>query len=200
MEREAVDVIILGAGVGGLAAARTLRRAGLIVTVLEARDRVGGRVHTIREPFARFPVELGAEFVHGVPDEILDIVKAAGLPLVESSGDNWCVRDDGPSKCDFWSLVGEVFEKLPGPDAEDVPFRTFLSGLDAGEGAELANRFVEGFHAADPDLVGVRYLSDAESGSEEVEGKRAFRVLDGYDRVVEWLAEGLGDGAFLFLY
>jgi monoamine oxidase len=58
------DAIVLGAGIAGLKAARDLHDAGLRVVVLEARDRVGGRVWTDRDA-ADHPVELGAEFVHG---------------------------------------------------------------------------------------------------------------------------------------
>lgn len=58
------DVIIVGAGAAGLAAADAARDAGLSVTLLEARDRVGGRAWTSYD-FAPHPVELGAEFIHG---------------------------------------------------------------------------------------------------------------------------------------
>ena len=61
---QGVDALVLGAGVAGLKAARDLHDAGLRVVVLEARERVGGRVWTDRG-FAPHPVELGAEFVHG---------------------------------------------------------------------------------------------------------------------------------------
>jgi monoamine oxidase len=57
-------ILILGAGMAGLAAARDLHDAGVPVTVLEARDRLGGRVYTNRR-FAGIPVEFGAEFIHG---------------------------------------------------------------------------------------------------------------------------------------
>jgi monoamine oxidase len=58
------DAIVLGAGIAGLKAARDLHDAGLRVVVLEARDRVGGRIWTDRG-WGGAPVELGAEFVHG---------------------------------------------------------------------------------------------------------------------------------------
>ena len=58
------DAIVLGAGIAGLKAARDLHDAGLRVVVLEARDRIGGRVWT-DHAWAAHPVELGAEFVHG---------------------------------------------------------------------------------------------------------------------------------------
>ncbi|MCS7050305.1 MAG: FAD-dependent oxidoreductase, partial [Thermomicrobium sp.] len=66
MGEHAVDdrVLILGGGVAGLAAAWRLVQAGVEVLVLEARERVGGRVWTTFE-YGPFPVELGAEFIHG---------------------------------------------------------------------------------------------------------------------------------------
>lgn len=59
-----MSTLVIGAGMAGLAAARDLHDAGETVTVLEARDRTGGRVFTDRA-FAGIPVELGAEFIHG---------------------------------------------------------------------------------------------------------------------------------------
>src|SRR3954468_16890685 len=63
----AMDAIVIGAGVAGLAAARELKRHGLDVIVLEARSRTGGRLHTIRERGWPIPIEAGAEFMHGKP-------------------------------------------------------------------------------------------------------------------------------------
>src|SRR5207245_8120167 len=75
------QVVIIGAGVAGLTAARKLAAAGTRVLVLEARDRLGGRVLTHHA--AEGPVELGAEFVHGAFPEILTVVEEAGLRLRE---------------------------------------------------------------------------------------------------------------------
>jgi len=58
-------VIVIGAGAAGLSAAAALGEAGLAVAVLEARERIGGRIITLRDPVCQSPVELGAEFVHG---------------------------------------------------------------------------------------------------------------------------------------
>src|SRR5213592_202786 len=75
------QVVIIGAGVAGLTAARELSAAGARVLVLEARDRLGGRVMTHHT--ADGPVELGAEFVHGAFRETLAVVEEAGLRLRE---------------------------------------------------------------------------------------------------------------------
>src|SRR5665213_967945 len=76
------EVLIFGAGVAGLTAARDLTAAGARVLVLEARDRLGGRVLTHHTPDG--PVELGAEFVHGAVEETLSVAREAALPLRET--------------------------------------------------------------------------------------------------------------------
>src|SRR6266852_1286399 len=78
-DRKRVDVLVLGAGAAGLAAARDLSHAGLHVTVIEARPRVGGRVFTVHDPRSPVPLELGAEFIHGESAETLPLARAAGL-------------------------------------------------------------------------------------------------------------------------
>lgn len=83
------DVLIAGAGVAGLAAARDLCAAGREVIVVEARDRTGGRVYTRRDPAWPVPVELGAEFVHGRPREIWEVIEKAGLAACDVTGESW---------------------------------------------------------------------------------------------------------------
>src|SRR5437762_1015653 len=76
-----LDVIVIGGGIAGLTAARDLEAAGVQVLVLEARERLGGRIFTQYDN--GYPVELGAEFVHGRPPEILELAAEGGLPLAE---------------------------------------------------------------------------------------------------------------------
>lgn len=76
------DTIVIGAGMSGVTAARMLADAGTDVIVLEARDRVGGRMHTDRT--AGFPVDLGASWVHGIEGSALwDLVQALDIPTLE---------------------------------------------------------------------------------------------------------------------
>src|SRR5215216_7710959 len=89
MEDEA-DILIIGAGAAGLAAARELTVAGRNVIVLEARERIGGRINT---HFDTWPIELGAEFVHGKPPETLKIVERAQLKLQTVPNLHWHLHD-----------------------------------------------------------------------------------------------------------
>jgi monoamine oxidase len=81
-------VIVVGAGIAGLAAARTLADRGHDVVVLEARDRVGGRIHTSRQ-WPDVPVDLGASWIHGVDaNPITELARKAGAGTVATSYDN----------------------------------------------------------------------------------------------------------------
>ena len=75
------DTIIIGAGAAGLAAARRLFDAGQRIIVLEARNRIGGRIWTDPE-FTSFPLELGAEFIHGENAVTHDIVESLGFQTI----------------------------------------------------------------------------------------------------------------------
>ena len=84
-QQDQCDVAIVGAGVSGLAAARDLTNAGLTVTILEARHRIGGRVLTYHDPLSGLPIELGAEFIHGHPPELMQVMEHNSLRSYEVS-------------------------------------------------------------------------------------------------------------------
>src|SRR5881409_109676 len=72
------DVVVIGAGMSGLSAARDLARAGLDVRVLEARDRVGGRIHTLHEP-SPHGLEIGAQMIHGSRAPTWELIREFGV-------------------------------------------------------------------------------------------------------------------------
>ena len=74
-------VIIIGAGAAGLSAAQRLASAGLSVTILEARDRIGGRIFMHRDPRFPSPIALGAEFIHGLAPEIWEPLQSRKIAI-----------------------------------------------------------------------------------------------------------------------
>lgn len=185
MERDP-DVIIIGAGMAGLAAASELGRSGLAVCILEARDRIGGRVFTQHDPACEVPIELGAEFIHGRPREIWDPLEKARIEITEVDGDNWCVANGRLSTCNFFEQVESILDKMD----ESLPDESFMAFLDRcfgnqktqgeREARQHAVRYVSGFNAADPAQVGVHWLVQGMHAEEEIEGDRAFRARNGY--------------------
>src|ERR1700761_3325944 len=91
-ENHSTDILILGAGMAGLTAARALAERGLHVTVLEARERVGGRVFT-RQTDEGVAVELGAEFIHGRAPELWALIDECEAQTTERGGS--MVREEG---------------------------------------------------------------------------------------------------------
>src|SRR5579864_3466311 len=119
------DVIVVGAGIAGLTAAAKLGGSGLSVLLLEARDRVGGRIWTQRSPTHDVPIEFGAEFIHGLPPEIWQPLQSANARITEVQGDSWC-RDAQLCPCDFFDPVDHILNKMD--DRE--PDESFLQFLE----------------------------------------------------------------------
>ena len=173
------QVVIIGAGVAGLTAARELAAAGARVLVLEARDRLGGRVMT--QHTAEGPVELGAEFVHGAFPETLAVVQEAGLRLRE------VVRP--PRR--YFSAMDTLLGLATVGDA-DESFQHLLERVDAtSEIKAQALRLVEGYHAADPARMSVQALIRNTAADERPESERQFRFAEGYDGIVKAMVQGV---------
>lgn len=187
------SVIIIGAGIAGLAAAAQLGQAGIPVVLLEARDRIGGRIFTKHDPASGAPIELGAEFIHGLPSEIWDPLRNAKAEITEVSGQSWCESDAQLSSCDFFSEVDSLLESMD--DSE--PDESFLNFLDRcfpnskhnprlEETKRRAIAYVSGFNAADPGLVGVHWLVQGMHAEARNQGDRAFRSKNGYTDLLEF--------------
>jgi monoamine oxidase len=177
-------VVIIGAGVAGLAAATKLAQSEIPVILLEARDRIGGRVFTQPDRLGA-PIELGAEFIHGLPPEIWKLLPASEIEEVE--GEHWCVSSHGLSQCKFFPQVDAILEAMDDslPDESFLAYleRKFPNPLHDAELEEAKRRaigYVSGFNAADPGLVGVHWLVAEMRAEEQIQGHRAFRSRNGY--------------------
>jgi monoamine oxidase len=186
------SVLIIGAGAAGLAAARDLSAAGVRVTLIEARERIGGRIYT-HHTSNIVPVELGAEFVHGQHPQLLQIIESSGAPLCDVTDRHWYLEDGALSNShDFWNKLSSLMD-LMNSDQPDRTFQDFLDSLPNDEATvrakEVATRYVEGFHAANVNRIGVHGLIAANEAEAEIDGDHAFRVLGGYDIVTKALFE-----------
>ena len=196
IRRSRADVVIVGAGVAGLAAARCLREQGARVLVLEARPRIGGRVFTIRDPRSPLPIELGAEFLHGDAPEVRAIADAARLTAVDIAGDRWIASHGRLSRMDdFWERLDRVLSQADASREPDRPLSEFLAERPGGkrfaEDRRLAREFVENFHAAELDRISERAVAEVGNPGKDPEEQRIGRLIDGYAPVAEWLAAPL---------
>jgi monoamine oxidase len=188
----ATDVVVVGAGSSGLACASKLREAGLSVVIVEARSRLGGRILTEHPSDLEAPIELGAEFIHGEAPPIRALTAAFHLPTVDIA-DHRLVRRNGRlvKRDDYWTRIGRVMRRL---DTHRTPDRSFADALAANPSLPAADRglarqFVEGYHGADTSVVSERALADGGWPEGDAREERIGRVLGGYDRLVERLAD-----------
>ena len=190
------DVIVIGAGVAGLAAANALLEHGLGVLVLEARDREGGRILTRHAPHAGVPIELGAEFIHGVATPIRTLAERYEVRTIDISG-QWFEHSSRGLRVsrDYSTRLGRVLGRL---DAHRSPDRSFADAMRANRASlraadrSLATRYIEGFDAADATLVSERWLAAAGAPGLDPRQSRIGRLLDGYGALVGALAGPLG--------
>src|SRR5690606_12789277 len=195
---EKVDVLVLGAGLAGLAVARTLVDTDLDVLVLEARDRLGGRVATDRH-FAGFPVELGAELVHGERVATWEWLEHLGLTTVHWNklDDSWVRLADGRRLTMAEARAGSpAFDLTRSWQLPSVPARPLESFADyltrVGFDREQLDYVRRSFANAAGESL--RHL-DARSmlaslAGVKVSGGEDYRIVEGYGALVEAL--GLG--------
>jgi monoamine oxidase len=192
---EAFEVIVIGAGAAGLAAATELGNSGVSVLILEARERIGGRILTLRDPVG-VPVEMGAEFIHGRPPEVLALLTESKTQISEVTGNPWCSNGQ-LSPCNFTDDVHRILSLMNDKDL-DQSFSAFLEQHcpDQGDARQQeakrhALNYVTGFNAADPDSVGTHWLVKGMREEERIEGDRAFRCANGYEDVMQILRSRL---------
>jgi monoamine oxidase len=188
-----VDVVVIGGGLAGLAAAERLADSGATVALLEARDRLGGRVHSVVGGMNELPIELGAEWL-GDQGELRDLFAGAGARLVEAEG-RQVARLDGAWR-DLSALHAAARRLVHLADRPGTPDRPLSAALpeccgepDLAEARRPLVRYVEGFHAADPDLLSVRWLAEVER-TQPAEASD-LRALEGSGLAVEALRRSL---------
>src|SRR3984957_7539890 len=143
--KQNIDVLIIGVGAAGLIAWRELHSLGLHVVVLEARDRMGGRILTDHSTSS--PIELGAEFVHGKPKAIWPILEQARLEMLEIS-DTRLVFDKGDLRtcAEYWKIIQRVNGQIQ--PTQDIPYERFLEAAEASAFEKLITKsYIEGFNA-----------------------------------------------------
>ncbi len=186
MPDERVDVVVIGAGAAGLAAAELLARKKVSVRVLEARPRIGGRVHTHHLPGWPVPIELGAEFVQGKAKSLLGRARKAGLRVRPTGQRHLTLRDGrltdaGPVLEGALARVAELHGDVPVEQALEAMER---GGALRGEERALARSYVEGYYAADLTRTSAEWIGALERASRALHGDEAARIEGGYARIL----------------
>jgi monoamine oxidase len=187
MEDNPFDLIIIGAGAAGLMAAWELAQTGKKTAVIEAKDRIGGRTHTIHDSNFELPVELGAEFVHGDLELTKMLLKKAGAEQYEVSGDIWQNEDESlDEQSDFiegFSALNKKFKEL----REDISVAEFINDFLKGDEFEEARftleNYVEGYYAADTHKASTFSLREELTTSDDEQ----YRIEGGYIKLIDYL-------------
>jgi monoamine oxidase len=192
-----LDALVIGAGMAGVTAARELVRRGFTVAVVEARERTGGRVYSVRD-FCHEPVEGGAEFVHTRDAETWPEIRAAGLgvrrcPLARNSMFNlggrtrwlpWLLLHPG-----VWPAF-PILRQIRRVGAGDMSASAFIERHGfRGRARILAEMTLTAHLPGGIDEVGVRGL--VEDHVLHLERGSYHRIVEGYDRLTEYIGRGL---------
>ncbi len=208
-----VHVIVAGAGLGGLSAARSLEAMGARVTVVEARDRVGGRVWTIRDGFAHGQHgEGGADFIDSTQTSLLLLARELRLPLVRANrrGFGFYGRDArGKLTVQSMARVFETIGRDLGPlihayglaehrwtsaVAETLARQSVADWLKSIRAPRILVdrvRGLRGLFLADPEELSLLALVDFLAESAQDARPESYRVVTGNDRIATGIADTL---------
>ncbi|TYL91074.1 FAD-dependent oxidoreductase [Bradyrhizobium rifense] len=182
-------IVIVGAGAAGLMAARELARAAKRVTILEARDRCGGRIHPLPASEFGYPADGGAEFVHGEAPVTRDLLSKAGLSVqaiegTQRSFDGTKLSREGrdnPHEAELHAALRDLKDDLTVAEF----LRRHFAGDKYGQMRHTIERMVEGYDAADPERASTLALREEwMEGGLHTQG----RVVGGYGALIAFLA------------
>jgi monoamine oxidase len=182
-------IIVVGGGAAGLMTARELLKQGHNVTILEADDRLGGRIHTIHDTSFQQPVERGVEFIHGNLPLTIGLLKESGIDyravrgaMVRIVNDDWKTQDD-------FTIGWEELMRKMNEIKEDMTVNEFLEkNFSEEKYVELRKsvlRFAQGFDLADPSKASM--LALREEWMEEADEQ--YRIPGGFDQLVNYLEQ-----------
>lgn len=177
------DIVVIGAGIAGVAAAGELARRGWSVRVLEARDRTGGRILSSERRGWPEPVELGAEFIHGGNRALAKVLRRASLRTRPVETNMWWQQDGRLVLVpDFWERIQRVTGRIPWRN-RGQSFQQFLrekgSKLDPRD-RQIAETYVASFNAAPIGRLSAHAQRTDHAGADTKDSK----VIGRYDAVV----------------
>jgi monoamine oxidase len=200
MEKNTPHILIIGAGIAGLMAASLLIRKNYRITIIEARDRTGGRIQTLNKPFS-FPVEAGAEFIHGEKPLTISLLRKAGIEIQKVQGKFYTYKDgkleNEAAHDPGWDLLLKKLSKLE----VDETIASFLNRNfkeDKYKGlVQNVKSFVEGYDAADMNRVSALSLLNEWKNSDDED---QYRIDRGYGELIKYLERQItSEGAQLNL-
>jgi monoamine oxidase len=170
--------------------ARALSRAGKRVTLLEARDRCGGRIEALPEAEWGYAAEAGPEFVHGAGGHTRALIREAGLSLTPSRGTAWYAENGVLSADDRSTPHAADFRRELAALTDDLPVAEFLTRhFGDARYADLRRsitRMVEGYDAADPKRASTFALREEWMGRGL--GQQG-RIAEGYGALMAFLLD-----------
>ncbi|WP_374073469.1 flavin monoamine oxidase family protein [Bdellovibrio bacteriovorus] len=189
------DVIIVGAGAAGLSCARTLIQGGARCLLLEARDRMGGRISSVSTSPSSM-IELGAEFIHGASPETLGLLERHDFSFEDLTDHHLQKTKTGLSDVSsFWERVGKINSLLRSDLTQDRSMQNFIDAhkRKISPFKDLYISYLEGFQAMDLRLAGELGMAESENKQvQKLNSQSQFRPLPGYINVIEALFKESG--------
>jgi monoamine oxidase len=194
MTNAEADILIVGAGGAGLSAAAELAGSGRRVLLLEARERIGGRMWTQHPPDLAVPIEYGAEFIHGEALTTMAILRRGGKTAIESTDTHFTLHDGEPAaRSEFFHEVQRAMRASAELEKHDMSFDDFLeqsTNLSA-ESRGYARSMAEGFDAADTRRASARAIAAEWTADMMNDDAPQSRPAGGYDALLATLAGSL---------